>query len=287
MSSEMNHSTTIKLFLPEGDAKRLRTAELSNWSGKAIAAPRTDINLLLEREELSKSGVYFLLGVDPADGHQVVYIGEAERVAERLKQHKAKDFWNAAIVFVSKDENLTKPHVRYLEGRMIETAKEIGRYKLQNTQASGAKLPESDLNDMEVFLDRIAQLLPVLGSELLTPMTTKNSAVTKELLYKCSIKGADATGERTPNGFVVHRGSTAVLNLRASVEKNGPWIVTLREQLTGNGTLEEDRGFLRFTKDVEFSSPSGAAAVIHGGNVAGSLAWKNADGKTLKEVENS
>ena len=31
-------SATIKLFLVHGDAKRLRTAELSNWTGKAVAS---------------------------------------------------------------------------------------------------------------------------------------------------------------------------------------------------------------------------------------------------------
>ena len=52
-------SATIKLFLPRGDAKSLRTAEISNWSGKAIAAPRTELDELLAREELEKAGVSF------------------------------------------------------------------------------------------------------------------------------------------------------------------------------------------------------------------------------------
>ena len=51
-------SATIKLFLPRGDAKSLRTAEISNWTGKAVAAPRTELDELLRREELDKSGVY-------------------------------------------------------------------------------------------------------------------------------------------------------------------------------------------------------------------------------------
>jgi len=281
----MNQSATIKLFLPLGDPKRLRTAELSNWSGKAIAAPRTDLDLLLQREELSKPGVYFLLGADPETGKSMAYIGEAEAVADRLKQHKVKEFWSSAIAFVSKDENLTKSHIRYLEGRLIETAKEVARYKLQNSQGSGAKLPESDLNDMEVFLERVSQLLPVLGSELLSPVTVKKESGPVEPRYTCSMKGALARGERTPNGFAVFKGSTAATQLRASVQKNGPWIVSLREQLLNEGALIEENGFLVFTKDVEFSSPSAAAAVVHGGNAAGPIAWKTEDGRTLKEIE--
>jgi hypothetical protein len=103
-------TATIKLFLPRGDAKSLRTAEISNWTGKAVAAPRTELDELLAREELDKAGVYILIGSDPLTNAPRAYIGEAEIIRERLKQHKAKEFWVTAIVFVSKDENLTSVH---------------------------------------------------------------------------------------------------------------------------------------------------------------------------------
>ena len=156
-------SATIKLFLPRGDAKSLRTAEISNWTGKAIAAPRTELDDLLQREELDKAGVYILTGADPLSGSPRAYIGEAEVIRERLKQHKTKEFWISAIVFVSKDENLTKAHVRYLESRLLAEAAQVGRFTLEQNQASGSKLPESDREEMEVFLSRIRQLLPTRG----------------------------------------------------------------------------------------------------------------------------
>ena len=93
-------SATIKLFLPRGDAKSLRTAEISNWTGKAVAAPRTELDELLSREELTGPGVYILVGNDPQDNAARAYIGEAEKITERLKQHKAREFWVSAIVFV-------------------------------------------------------------------------------------------------------------------------------------------------------------------------------------------
>ena len=283
----MNKSATIKLFLPFGDAKGVRTAEILNWSGKSIAAPRSDLEHFLAREELAHPGVYILLGVDPESGKPLAYIGEAESVSDRIKQHKSKDYWNAAIAFVSKDENLTKSHIRYLEGRLIQIATAIGRYSIANSQASGSKLPESDLNDMEVFLERITQLLPVLGSELLTPVVAVVQPVGAPSMLVCKMKGAIANGTRTPNGFVVMKGSTAVKQLRDSAKTNGPWIITLRSELQENGSLVEQGEFLVFTKDVEFSSPSAAAAVIHAGNAAGPLAWKDSIGKTLKEIEGS
>ena len=159
-------SATIKLFLPRGDAKSLRTAEISNWTGKAIAAPRTELDALLDREELDKAGVYILTGTDLETGAPRAYIGEAEVIRDRLKQHKGKEFCVSAIVFVSKDENLTKAHVRYLENRLLAEATLANRFKLEQNQAGGSKLPESDREDMEVFLHRVRQLLPVLGSDI-------------------------------------------------------------------------------------------------------------------------
>ncbi|MGA2742748.1 MAG: GIY-YIG nuclease family protein [Bryobacteraceae bacterium] len=156
-------SATIKLSLPRGDAKSLRTAEISNWTGKAVAAPRTELDELLAREELDKAGVYVLIGSDPLTNSPRAHIGEAEIIRDRLKQHTTKEFWVSAIVFVSKDENLTKAHVRYLESRLLAETALVNRFKLEQNQAGGSKLPESDREDMEVFLSRARQILPVLA----------------------------------------------------------------------------------------------------------------------------
>ncbi len=278
-------SATIKLFLPHGDAKRLRVGEVSNWTGKALAAPRTELDDLLLREELENSGVYFLLGVDPESGDLLAYIGEAEVIRDRLKQHKGKDFWNSVVVFVSKDENLTKAHIRFLENRLMQESKNAGRYKLENTNSSNPKLPESDREDMEVYLSRIRQVLPVLGSDLLSPISgsAKTTKLQKELF--CKLKNALARGRRTEDGFVVFKGSTAVLEERPSAGSQHPFVVTLRNKLILEGTLRESSGLYVFSKDTEFSSPSAAAAVVHGGGANGLTAWKDSNGKSLKEIE--
>jgi hypothetical protein len=277
-------SATIKLFLPLGDAKSLRTAEISNWTGKAIAAPRTELDELLAREELEKAGVYILIGNDPQTNAPRAYIGEAEVIRERLKQHKTKEFWVSAIVFISKDENLTKAHVRYLENRLLAEAAQINRFTLDQNQAGGSKLPESDREDMEVFLARIRQLLPVLGSDLLTPIAQPTAKAQPGGVLFCHIKGAVARGQRTANGFVVLKGSTAVSEERPSAESY-PYVVAQRRQLVADGTLINKDGFLVFTKDAEFSSPSAAAAVIHGGSANGLTAWKTEGGKSLKQLD--
>ncbi len=276
-------SATIKLFLPRGDAKSLRTAEISNWTGKAVAAPHTELDELLAREELDKAGVYILLGSDPLTNTPRAYIGEAEIIRDRLKQHKTKEFWVTAIIFVSKDENLTKAHVRYIENRLLGEATQVNRFTLEQNQAGGSRLPESDREDMEVFLDRIRQLLPVLGSDILSPIAQPAKAQPGGMLF-CRIKGAEARGQRTANGFVVFHGSTAVLEQRPSAD-NYPYLVAQRKQLISDRTLVEKDGFLVFARDVEFSSPSAAAVVVHGGSANGLIAWKTKEGRSLKQLD--
>lgn len=278
-------SVTIKLFLPLGDAKSLRTAEISNWTGKAIAAPRTELDELLAREELEKAGVYILIGNDPQTNAPHAYIGEAEVIRDRLKQHKTKEFWVGAIVFISKDENLTKAHVRYLENRLLAEAAQINRFTLDQNQAGGSKLPESDREDMEVFLAGIRQLLPVLGSDLLAPIAQPTAKAQPGGVLFYRIKGAVARGQRTANGFVIFKDSTAVLQERPSA-KNNPYVGAQRKQLIADGTLIDKDGFLVFTKDAELSSPSAAAAVIVGGSGAnGLIVWKTEGGKSLKQLD--
>jgi hypothetical protein len=74
------------------------------------------------------------------------------------------------------------------------------------------------------------------------------------------------------------------LEQRPSTESY-PYVVAERKQLIADGTLIKKGEFLVFTKDAEFSSPSAAAAVVHGGSANGLLAWKNGEGKSLKQID--
>jgi len=175
--------------------------------------------------------------------------------------------------------------VRYLESHLLSEAMQVGRFTLEQNQAGGSKLPESDREDMEVFLSHVRQLLPVLGSDLLTPIAKAPvKGETGGELF-CRIKGAVARGQRTPDGFVIFSGSTAVLDDRPSAQQRHPFVVTLRKNLLADGVLVEKDGLFVFTKDAEFSSPSAAAAVIHGGGANGLTEWKTKDGTTLKELD--
>ena len=133
-------TATLKIFLACGDPKRLRTAELSNWTGKAVAGPRSEFDKVLAREESSSPGVYLLTGIDPESNKPAIYIGEAECIRDRIKYHLGRDFWNQLAFFITKDENLTKAHIRYIEGRLIDIAKSAGRSVVMNNQSSGSRL---------------------------------------------------------------------------------------------------------------------------------------------------
>lgn len=270
---------TIKLFLTKGDPNSLTTAEISNWTGKAISSPRTELKELFKREDLKKPGVYILSGVNPESNNPLIYIGEADPVVDRIKGHSSKDYWVNVIIFVSKDDNLTKAHCKYLEGKLIRKAEEADQAEIVNSVASNASLSESDIAEMDVFLKNIFQLLPVLGIDYF--MTSEEKTSTEKEVFYCNIKGLSAQGKRSPNGFVVFKNSKAVLEHRPSAKT----IRTVRERLINSGILIREDNHLVFSRDFEFGSPSTAAGVVRGGNASGLLEWKNSKGKSLKELE--
>jgi hypothetical protein len=280
----MNDTATVRIFLTKGSPTSVRTAEISNWTGKALAGPRSQLEDMLKREEAGKPGVYFLSGVNPESGRDRVYIGEAEVIRSRIKGHLDREFWKTLVFFVSKDENLTKAHIKYLEGKLIDTARSVGRFELENSQASGSHLPESDAADMDVFLYRMEQLLPILGQEFLKPVVRNEVKSKKADLLYCEIKGLRAKGRQTENGFVVLKGSEAVLEERPSTQKY-QYAANLRTTLKADGVVEEKKDRLVFLADHEFSSPSAAAAVVHGGQANGLTAWKDGKGLSLKHKE--
>ena len=99
------------------------------------------------------------------------------------------------------------------------------------------------------------------------------------------IKGITARGQRTPTGFVVFKGSHAGAAHRPTAPQYARFVVATRDAFVKDGTLKKDGDRLVFTRDVEFSSPTAAAAVVHGGTANGLTAWKDKAGRTLKEIE--
>ena len=282
----MNEPLSIKVFLVKGSSSGLRTAEISNWSGKAIACSRKELDEFSKREEAARIGVYFLIGSDEETGDPAAYVGEAEEVGKRLKQHHLnKDYWNQVVAFVSKDENLTKAHIKYLEGKLIDLGLRAGKGVIKNNQSSGARLPEADQAEMDIFLDRILKLLPIMGTSLFSVPIENEKSIQGKLV--CKTKGLTAYGNRTETGFIVYRGSQAVLeDIPSAVRKKGGHFIR-RKGLVEKAILVEEAGHYIFSRDYEFTSPSLAAAAIFGGSANGLTMWKTESGRTLKEFEAS
>lgn len=280
----MKFGKTIKIFLIDGDPNGRMSCELSNWSGKAYKIPRIKVKDCSDREDLATStGVYLLFGKDD-EGKDQVYIGEAETILKRLNQQlTSKDFWNEAIVFISKDDNLNKAHVKYLENRLHEIAKSANRYKVENsivpTQSS---ISESDRAEMEEFIEYIKLLVNTLGHKVFEEKREFKPKQKQATFFIKAARGADAQGEPTSDGFVVLKGSKAAATIVKSMK---PSFISYRQKLIDEGVLVDKGDYFEFTDDYIFSSPSTAAVIVMGRNANGLTEWKTKDGKTLKDFE--
>lgn len=277
----MAYGKAIELFLVNGTAESLITAELSNWNGKAIKIPRTEVSTC-DRDDIKGVGVYFLICQED-DGTDSVYIGEAENVLDRLTQHlrdfqsgKEKYYWNTAVIFVGRD--LNKALIRYLENRFVEIAKECGRYTVltKNTYKITV-LKEAQIASMEEFIDNVKILINTLGYKVLVPVPK----ATDETIYLfCKGSGASAKGFVSAGGFTVLEGSTVSDHIVPSLETQGKTYYNLRNALVKEGIIA-DRAF---TRDFEFNAPSAASAVVLGHTSNGNVDWKTADGIKLKDL---
>ncbi|XGA78989.1 GIY-YIG nuclease family protein [Halomonas sp. CH40] len=295
----MMQGRSIRLFLVDGTPNGLLTAEIMNWTGHVLTGPRTKLTELVQRPECGRTGIYFLVGPDlEGSPRPQVYIGESDDVGTRLKQHNrpedkgGKDFWEKVCLVTSKDQNLTKAHVKYLESLLILNANQAGRCKLINgTAHEYSNLPESDRADMAFFIEQIRTFLPVLGLDFLRNATTRASQPSPSTANPSSVTAgnvADAA-ESPPlrmdikkhaivafaqvidGDFVVFEGSLAReewIDLKHSYRH-------LYKQLCDEGVLMDDgNGFKRFTRDYAFSSPGPAAAMVAGRAANGRFDWK-------------
>lgn len=272
---------TIRQFLIDGQANGRWITELSNWTGKAYKIPRTYVNQCRDRDDLNNTGVYFLFGRDDETDAEQVYIGEAENIFSRLKQHiSEKDFWTECIVFISKDNNLNKAHIKYLEHHLYIMAKESKIYELiNNIVPTESSISEMDRAEMDEFIDNMCLILGVLGHKMLEPSVSNGKDRKNSLFTLQDRSGVKATGRPISEGFAVLKGSKIAAEVASSLSKS---VVDKRQSLIDKGVVDEN---FTFTEDWSFSSPSLAAAIIVGYSINGRLAWKDKRGMALKDVE--
>jgi hypothetical protein len=271
---------TIQIFLPTGEPRGIRIAELTTRIVQAVLIPRSELAEAKARPELDHVAVYFLFGDSEEAAKPIVYIGQTEDVRKRLDYHNStKDFWKTAVLGISKTHSFTQAHIKYLESYCVQKAQEIGRFSLDNDQIPGKPfVPEPMEADVLDAFDTLSTLVATLGFPVFEPIVKHESA--EQFFLKG--KDAEATGELVEDGFVVRAGAIARGEIVPSaVESVSP----MRNKLIESGAIVEEDGHYRFPQDYLFSTPSGAAAVVLGRTSNGWVDWKNKDGKTLHEVK--
>jgi len=279
---EMAFGKTIKMFLIDGDPSGRLTCELSNWTGLAYRIPRTEVKKCSDRPNLNSTGVYMLFGRND-DDKEAVYIGEAEEVYTRLQSHlREKDFWNEVIVFISKDENLNKAHIKYIENRLYEKAKAANRYDVLNGNIPPMpSISESDRAEMDEFISNLVMMVNTLGHKLFEEIKDQSDSKKSEVWYINAARGANARGIQTQEGFVVLRDSKIANNTVNSFSES---LTAKRDNLIQSNKVQIINDEYVVMEDLLFSSPSLAATIVMGRSANGLTEWKDRHGRTLKEL---
>lgn len=279
-TANSTHGFTVCLFIPNGDPEGIKVIEMSNWTGKGWVIPRSLYGKDREAFRLGV-GVYLLVGGEDTSSFPKVYIGEGDPVGPRLDDHyRNKDFWTHAVIFTSKDQNLNKTHVQYLESRLVDLARKPKRSILDNGNTSQPpSMSDPDISDSEGFLSNMLLCLPILGYGFFevidSPQTTSH-----ELFLES--KGIKAQGYETSGGFVVRKGSKAVKKEVPSIDKGLP---VLRQTLLQQGLFTDVGESYQLTQDYVFNSPSMAAGTLLGRSANGRTEWKDKNGRTLKALQ--
>jgi len=273
---------TIQIFLTDGTPSGIKVAEITSNIERAIVIPRNKLSDASSRKETSNPGIYFLFGVDEDRAKPIVYIGQTKDGIKRIKNHdQKKDFWNYAILIISKTNSFQKTHIEFLEELTIRKAKEINRFELLNAVSpQQTELPEHLEADLLDSFDTIEMLLSTLGYPIFSKIGQQSKS--KKDIFFCKGKDGFGSGQLTNEGFVVFKDSVCHLELSKTA---GSSLKNLRDRLIESGVLITSGNVLKFDSDYLFNSPSAASNVILARRSSGWTEWKNNNGKTLDELK--
>lgn len=281
---------TIQIFLPAGDPRGIRIAEITTRIVQVIEVPRSLLQDFLKMYESGQVALYFLFGdASDASGPRV-YIGQTGDLRTRLVSHnQKKDFWERALVLVSRTNSLTQTHGLFLEWHSLQAARAAGRYADEN--GNGGTKPHTpaplQADCLEIF-ETGRTLLATLGYPVFDPVAgpgTPGKAAGKEEqeLFFLKASGTDGRGLYTPEGFVVLKGSVGRRANVPSIAETGEG--RFRKKLVETGVMVEQGDLVVFPKDHLFGSPSMAGIALTGRTTNGWKEWKNAAGVTLDKLK--
>ena len=267
---------TVTTYLIDGDPKGTQYAFIRNTTCQMFIVPRSNLSYLNTQEKLQKPAFYILLGEDEATKPQA-YIGETENFRERVKDHDSKkSFWQKALIFVSKDADMTKADVQYLEHKAIVEAKKANTFILSDNKQTpkAPNLPEYQQDSMDEFFEYVKFLAAFSGCNIFEISQPK----AEHLFYTKGSRGCDAKGFYNSNGFTVLRGSVIACGVVPSFK----W--KEKRDIMINGYVSLENGKFIMNSDMTFSSPSTAAVFVLGRPSNGWTEWKDKDGNTLDSV---
>lgn len=185
----MAFSKTIQMYIFDGNPNGRIMCELSNWNGRIYKISRNELSEFAKRNDSENTGVYFLFGKDESN-FDTVYVGEAEKMFTRLKQHLKEDYWNDCIAVISKDNLLNKAHVKYLENKFYNIAQDTGRANVLNsTIPTCSSISEYDEAMLVEFISNTKLLVNTLGYKTFDSIKESSiKAGPKQLLFY--IKGS-------------------------------------------------------------------------------------------------
>lgn len=273
---------TVKLFFEEGNHHGVIQAEMINWTGYIIVAPRTALVDLYKMKDIDKAGIYFLV----SEEEKKVYVGETMNGINRLKDHDdKKDFWTKLVLVQTKDFNLTKTHCSYLEYRCSQLI-ENSFYDLENKKSLNdytGTLPRPDISDMEVFLENISFMLPATGVSVLQPVITKQSKAKPKAIFEMKSRYVTAEAYLKDDLFVIKKGAVGKEKTSPSLYET---IKEKRKAIIEKGIFKIVDGKLIVTEDYPTSSSSLAGCFLSGTPISGPQNWKIKDtNTTYKEWE--
>lgn len=283
---------SLELYFIDGRPDGMLTAEVFNWTGHVLRAPRTQIREALGRDEARRTGVYLLLG--EVDGRARLYVGEAEDIGSRLRDHvKAKEWWDQVILITTTGDALHKAHVKYLEARLVEIARDVGAMTLENGNTPPrSSLSEAATASMESFLDTLMMVLPAIRVDAFLSRKRTDAPSIKSpheagVEFEFAIKrhGIKARAVLANGEWVVKAGSLARGEWKRVTAHNQSY-AKLRDELIESGVIQDDGAIAVFTSDYSFASPSAAAGIVAGRSSNGRTSWIHTEtGQTYAEWE--
>ncbi len=216
-----------------------------------------------------------MLGEDETTKPQA-YIGETENFKELVKDNENKKaFWQKALVFVSKDAEMTKSDVQYLEYKAIEEAKRTNNFILSDNKQvpKMPNLPEYQKNPMDEFFEDVKFLTLFIGCNIFKIIQYND----EHLFY---IK----KGECNAKGFYGSKGFTVLMDsiIDKKISKSFTWQEKLAKIISEYTSKKGD--IIVMTSDKTFSSPSTATSFCLGRSSNGWTEWKDENNNTLDSV---